>query len=267
MFDTETSPRRKGTDLYAIEWPFLALDQDRERAQGRVRDRLLPLLRDRAGFRELLVLVRGDIESTHYNQQTGRSLRFDCCQVRCLALWDEEAGMLRAEEDLTGPFRDELGRAVLRPERRSRYEVVHRALPVETGAEVDVHGTVTEAKVRLEDLEEAIARTVTTVAPMLTEHPGSKGVLVLRDYEDPATARERDQETSGADPGPASGAEAGARRAVRAYQHWCVSLWETRQRMEESNELALRSAMKELSDLIPRGWWVDRTNYEGAFLS
>ncbi len=37
--------------------------------------------------------------------------------------------------------------------------------------------------------------------------------------------------------------------------------------MEEANELALRSSLKELSALIPRGWWVDRTNYEGAFLS
>ncbi len=63
--------------------------------------------------------------------------------------------MLRAEEDLTGPFRNEFGRAVLRPERRSRYEVVYLALPGEEGEEMDVYETVTEAKVQLEDLEEA----------------------------------------------------------------------------------------------------------------
>ncbi|MDP9439384.1 MAG: hypothetical protein M3P49_11665 [Actinomycetota bacterium] len=249
--------------MYAIEWPYLALDHDRERVQGRVRNRLVPLLRDRAGFRGLLVLVRGGIESTRYDPQTGKSLRFDCCGVRCLALWDEEVGMLRAEEDLTGPLRNELGRAVLRPERRARYEVVYRVLP---GAEADVYGTVTEAKVKLEDLEEAIRRTVTTVAPALSGEPGFRGVLVLRDYDD-LTARDGDQENSGTDPEPAlPGSRPGARRAVRAYQHWCVSLWETRRRMEEANELALRSAMKELSDLLPRGWWVDRANYEGAFL-
>lgn len=82
----ETSLRRKGTDLYAIEWPSLALEYDRERAQGKVRNRLAPLLKNRAGFRALLVLARGGIESTRYDRQTGKSLRFDCCRVRCLAL-------------------------------------------------------------------------------------------------------------------------------------------------------------------------------------
>ncbi len=264
----ETSSRRKGTDLYAIEWPFLALDHDRERAQGRVRNRLVPLLRDRAGFRGLLVLVRGGIEYNHYDQQTGKSLSFDCCGLRCLALWDEQAGMLRAEEDLTGPFRDELGRAVLRPERRSRYEVVYRALPGEAGAEMDVYGTMIEAKVQLKDLDEAIGRTVSTVVPALAGEPGFRGVLVLRSYEDLADVK-RDKESPGADleSKRPDGSKAGQRRVVRAYQHWCVSLWETQKHMEESNEVAWRSTARELSDLIPRGWWVDRTNYKGAFLS
>ncbi len=267
MYPTpDTSPRRKGTDLYAIEWPFLALEYDRERAQGRVRNRLVPLLRGRAGFRALLVLVRGGIEYTRYDRQTGKSLSFACCQVRCLALWGDKAGMLRAEDELSGLLREELGRAMLEPERRRRYEVVYWALPREPGAEMDFYGTVTEAKVRLEDLEEAIGRTVSTVAPALAGEPGCGGVLILRDYDDPA-ARHRDWETSGVDPEPAlPGTKPEVRRHVRAYQHWCVSLWQTRRYMEDANELALWSVVEELSDLIPRGWRVDRTNYEGTFL-
>ena len=260
-----TSPRRKGRDLYAIEWPFLALDYDRERAQGRVRNRLAPLLRGRAGFWGLLVLVRGGIESTRHDRQTGKSLRFDCCQVRCLALWGDRAGMLRAEDELSGLFREELGRAVLEPERRVRYEVVYRALPREPGAETNFYGTVTAANVRLEDLEEAIGRTVGTVAPALAGKPGCEGVLILRDYDAP-TAHQRDRGTSGVDLEPAlPGAQPNVRRHVRAYQHWCVSLWETQRYMEDANELASWSVVEELSDLIPRGWRVDRTNYEGTF--
>lgn len=117
--------------MYAIEWPFLALEHDRERARGRVRDRIAPLLRGQEGFGGLLVLVLGGIESTRYDRQTDRSLRFDCCRVGCVALWEDEVGMLGAEEELTGPLRGELGMAVLQPERRRRYGVAYRDLPRE----------------------------------------------------------------------------------------------------------------------------------------
>lgn len=60
--------------------------------------------------------------------------------------------MLRAEDEPPRLFREELGRVVLEPERRRRYEVVYRALPAEEGEEMDVYETVTEAKVQLEDL-------------------------------------------------------------------------------------------------------------------
>ncbi len=263
------NPIRKGDDLYAIEWPFLALD-DREMVRGKVRDRLTPLLRDLAGFRGLLVMVRGGTKLSRYDRRTGESVSFDCCRVNYLALWNDEAGMLRAAS-LTNSFRtlcDELGEAVVRVERKSRYEVVYCALPEEMGGQTDVYGTIIEAKVQLENLDEAIGRTVSTVVPVLAAEPGFRGVLVLRSYDDLADAK-RHREAPGADQESRrpDGSGAGQRRDVRAYQHWCVSLWETQKPMEESNDLAWRSIARELSDLIPRGWWVDRTNHHGAFLT
>lgn len=236
--------------------------------RGKVRDRLIPLLRDLAGFRGLLVMVRGGAKLSRYDRETGESVSFDCCQVNCLALWNDEAGMLRAT--LTNPFRtfrDELGGAVVQVERKSRYEVVYCALPENMGAEADVYGTIIEAKVQLENLDEAIGRTVSTVVPVLAAEPGFRGVLVLRSYDDLADLkRHREAPGAGQESRRPDESGAGRRRDVRAYQHWCVSLWETQKHMEESNELAWRSNARELSDLIPRGWWVDRTNYEGTFL-
>lgn len=254
--------------MHAVEWPFLALDDDRKMVRAKVRDRLIPLLRDLAGFRGLLVMVRGGTKLSRYDRETGESVSFDCCRVNCLALWDDETGMLRAT--LTNPFRtlcEELGGAVVQVERKSLHEVVYCALPEEMGGETDIYGTIIEAKVQLENLDEAIGRTVSTVVPVLAAEPGFRGIMVLRSYDDLADLK-RDREAPGADQESRrpDGSRAGQRRAVRAYQHWCVSLWETQKHMEESNDLAWRSTARELSDLIPHGWWVDRTNHEGTFL-
>ncbi len=202
------------------------------------------------------MLVRGGIEYTHYDRQTGKSLRFDCCEVRCLALWDEEVGMLRAEADLTGPFRNELGRAVLRLERRTRYEVVYRTLPEGVGGEVPAYVRFTQVSVPLRNLERVVEKTVSSVAPRMIDEPGCVGLLVLRVHDEPGIEEEPSF----------SEAEHEGRRPVRAYQHWCVGLWETRRRMEEANERAVRLVLEELGDLIPRGWRVKRSDYEGAFL-